>query len=127
MHWLNNCSIGKQCALSFALVCNNVLGSCETTAPDLYFGNRNAYGSLGSPRFPNFCLRHDCVVVSAYAAYTGLPQLLQLQGLVRLGHKQQHQQNQQLTKLKATECLRYPTKHDTLLTPNLVSESPCLF
>ena len=40
----------------------------------LYFGNKNAYGSL---RFPSFCLRHDFVVVPAYAS---LLQLLQLQG-----------------------------------------------
>ena len=44
---------------------------------------------------------------------------------------QQHQQKQELTTLTSPtlpqNCLRRLTKHDTLLTPNLVSESPWLF
>ena len=43
----------------------------------------------------------------------------------------QHQQRPQLTTLTATmfpqNCLRHLTKHNTLPTPNLVSESSCLF
>ena len=35
----------------------------------LYSGNTKPYASL---RFPSVCLRHDFVVVSAYAPYAGL-------------------------------------------------------
>ena len=45
--------------------------------------------------------------------------------------KQEHQQKLQLTLLTATTlphiCLQHLTIHNTLLTPNLVSESPCPF
>ena len=86
----------------------------------LYLGSKNAGGSL---HFPSFGLRHAFVVVSAYAAYAGL---LQLQGPVRLGHKQ-HQQNYSLRRTLPQNGVRYLTEHNTLLKPNLVSESPCPF
>ena len=46
--------------------------------PKTLHGNKTAYGSL---RFPNFCLQHDFVAVSAHVAFAGLLQLPQLPGL----------------------------------------------
>ena len=93
--------------------------SCAQSPTPISFREEN-----GSLHFPNFCLRHDFHAVS-----DRLLGLLQLRQLQRLTTPPKTTAYNAYGKNIARNLLTNLTKHNILLTPNLVSESPspCLF